>query len=222
MARSQAIAKTVAKFQMQAPTICRLSPSSWSVGGGNAATPTSSTLAEFTTPISYDPKACFGSGNSSMFSHSETLVPQRSSSQRCSLGSPSCKERSCNNRCISTRLGSCVETPESEGSVAHHATAHQHSRDDSSMTSAATISTSVKGQTCPNKNRQYHSGVLYQPPRGDKISEPVQFGTNALEMGGCPSPLSESQVSSRSLQSNSGLSCLGPIPHPGTGRFTRK
>ncbi len=83
----------------QAPTICKLSPSSWSVGGsntsgaaGNAATPTSSTLAEFTTPISYDPKACFGSGDSSMFSHSETLVPQRSSSQRCSLGSPSCKE----------------------------------------------------------------------------------------------------------------------------------
>ncbi len=42
-----------------------------------------------------------------------------------------------------------------------------------------------------------------------KISEPVKFGTEALEMGGCPSPLSESQVSSRSLQSNSGLSVSG-------------
>ncbi len=31
--------------------------------------------------------------------------------------------------------------------------------------SAATFSTSVKGQTCPNKNRQYHSGVLYQDLR---------------------------------------------------------
>ncbi len=200
----------------QAPSICRLSPSSWNVGGsntsgaaGNAATPTSSTQAEFTTPISHDPKTCFGNGDSSMFSHSETLVLQRSSSQGCSLGSPSCKERSCNNRCISTRLGSCVETSESEGSMAQHVTAHPRSRDEGSMASAATFSTSVKGQTCPNKNRQYHSGVLYQPPRGNKISEPVKFGTKALEMGGCPSPLSESQVSSRSLQSNSGLSVSG-------------
>ncbi len=102
-----------------------------------------------------------------------------------------------------------METPESEGSVAQRDTVHQCSRDEGSMASAATISKSVKGQKCPNKNRQYHSGVLYQPPGGDKISEPVKFRTKALEMGGYPSPLSESQVSSRSLQSNSGTLCLG-------------
>ncbi len=136
----------------QAPTICRFYLSSWNVGGsntngaaGDAATQTFSMLPEFTTPISHGPKTCFGNSDSSMCSHSETLVPQRSSSQGCSLGSPSCKERSCNNRCISTRLGSCVETPESEGYVAQQATAHQHSRDEGSMASAATFSTSVKG-----------------------------------------------------------------------------
>lgn len=105
--------------------------------------------------------------------------------------------------------GAVFETPEIEGYVAQHATAHQHSQDEGSMASAATFSTSVKGQTCPYKNRQYHSGVLYHPPRGDKISEPVKIGTKALEMGGCPSPLSESHVSSWSLQSNSGLSVSG-------------
>ncbi len=200
----------------QDPAICRLPPSSWNAGGsntsgaaGNAATPTSSTLAEFTTPISHDPNTCVGNSDSSMFSHSETLVPQRSSSQGCSLGSPPCKERSCNNRCIFTRLGSCVETPESEGSVARRDTAHQCSQDEGSMASAVTISTSVKGQACPNKNRQYHSGVLYQTAGGDKISEPVKFGTKALEMGGYPSPLSESQVSFWSLQSNGGFSVSG-------------
>ncbi len=194
-ARSQAIAKMVnRKANRQAPAICRLPPSSWNVGGsntsgaaGNAVTPTSSTLAEFTTPISHDPKTCVGNSDSSMFSHSETLVPQRSSSQGCSLGSPPGKERSCNNRCWGA--------------------AWRHQKVRGLWHSA--ISTSVKGQKCPNKNRQYHSGVLYQPPGGDKISEPVKFGTKALEMGGYPSPLSESQVSSRSLQSNSGTLCLG-------------
>ncbi len=43
----------------------------------------------------------------------------------------------------------------------------------------------------------------------DEFSEPVKFGTRALEMGRCPSPLSESQVFSRSVQSNSGLSVSG-------------
>ncbi len=137
----------------QAPAICRLPPSSWNVGGsntsgaaGNAATPTSSTLAEFTTPISHDPKTCVGNSDSSMFSHSETLDHQRSSSQGCSLGSPPGKERSCNNRCWGA--------------------AWRHQKVRGLWHSA--ISTSVKGQKCPNKNRQYHSGVLYQPPGGTR------------------------------------------------------